>query len=78
MALNPATLATSWASALGITDATAQASFLTLATQLIAHIQANAVVTVMNTVPGTGLVAPAGGGPVTGAVVGSTGTGTIA
>lgn len=63
---------------LGVADPQSSAQILLLATAIVTYIQTNAVVSVVNTVPSLGLVAPVGGGPVTGAVVGSTGTGTIA
>lgn len=79
MAMNAATLGAAMASALGVTDATAQASFVTLATVIITHITTNAVVTTTDTVPALGLISPGGlaPAPVTGVASGS-GVGTVA
>lgn len=77
MAMNGTTLGTAIAAAVGVVDPVAVAHFVTLATVIVAHIQTNAVVSTTDTVPGTGLAAPPGGGPVTGVAAG-TGTGTIA
>lgn len=77
MAMTFAGLATAIETALGATDPQSQAQILLLATAIVTYIQTNAVVVVANTVPGTGLVAPVGGGPVTGAVVGSSGVGAV-
>lgn len=79
MALNAATLASAMASAVGVTNAAAQASYLALATAIITHITTNAVVTTTDTVPALGLVSPGGlsPAPVTGAASG-TGVGTVA
>lgn len=55
-------------------------TWITISQQILTYITTNAVVATTDsvTVPGTGLVAPVGGGPVTGAAVGSgSGTGTI-
>lgn len=79
MPMNPATLGADLAAAMGVTDPAAVASFVTMATVVVAHIQANAVVTTTDTVPALGLISPGGlaPAPVTGAAVGS-GTGTVA
>jgi|ERR1035438_1057869 hypothetical protein len=45
--------------------------------QIISYFISNTVVSTSDTVPSLGLIAPTGGGPVTGAVVGATGSGTI-
>jgi hypothetical protein len=78
MALNPAALASAMASAVGVTDAAAQASYLALATAIITHITANAVVLTTDTVPALGLISPGGlsPAPVTG-IASGTGTGTV-
>lgn len=76
MAMNGTVLGNAVAAALGITDTNAIAAMVTLCTQIVLHIQSNAIVAVSSTVPGTGLLAPTGGGPVTGVASGS-GTGSI-
>lgn len=79
MAMNPATLGADLATAMGVTDAAAIASFVTMATVIVAHITTNAVVTTTDTVPALGLISPGGmaPAPVTGSASG-TGTGTVA
>lgn len=79
MAMNAATLGAAMASALGVTEATAVASFVTLAGTIITHIQSTAVVTTTDTILALGLISPGGlaPAPVTGTASGS-GVGTVA
>lgn len=80
MAMDATILGNAMATACGVTDAVAKAAFVSMAGAIITHIQTSATVavTITDTVPGTGLLAPTGGGPVTGVAHGSgSGTGTI-
>ena len=64
MAMNGNTLGAAVATALGVTDANAIAAIKTFCTQIVQHIQTNAVITVTGTA--TGVQAGGATAPVTG------------